>query len=138
MLNTPDGQGAAEAWQVVSYVTCMQVAETKRGHQQYVQRVLDFMTNFDLLCCPCVMVAPFDVDIRSACIALRHSVPVHAPSAGVNCILILCIETHADANAFVQHAAQLCLLMALTSFLIDSFLGQTTRYIRLCCLSKAS
>ena len=31
-----------------------------------MQRVLDFMTKFDLLCCPCVMVAPFDVDIRYA------------------------------------------------------------------------
>lgn len=41
-----------------------QVAEARRGHEHYVQRVLDFMTKFDLLCCPCVMVAPFDVDIR--------------------------------------------------------------------------
>ena len=29
-----------------------------------MERVLSFMTQFDLLCCPCVMVAPFDVDIR--------------------------------------------------------------------------
>ncbi len=42
----------------------MQVAEAKRGHQQYVDRVLDFMSRFDVLCCPCAMVAPFDVDIR--------------------------------------------------------------------------
>lgn len=41
-----------------------QVAEAKRGHQQYVNRVLDFLRRFDLLCCPCAMVAPFDVDIR--------------------------------------------------------------------------
>ncbi len=44
----------------------MQVAEAKRGHQQYVDRVLDFMSRFDLLCCPCAMVAPFDVNIRYA------------------------------------------------------------------------
>ena len=44
----------------------LQVAEARRGHEHYVQRVLDFMTKFDLLCCPCVMVAPFDVDIRYA------------------------------------------------------------------------
>ncbi|KAL3132404.1 hypothetical protein ABBQ32_008965 [Trebouxia sp. C0010 RCD-2024] len=41
-----------------------EVARAKHAHKHYVQRVLDFMTRFDLLCCPCVMVAPFDVDIR--------------------------------------------------------------------------
>ena len=46
--------------------SAVQVASAKRGHQRYVERVLHFMTQFDLLCCPCVMVAPFDVDIRYA------------------------------------------------------------------------
>lgn len=42
----------------------LQVAKAKQAHEQYVQRVLGFMTTCDLLCCPCVMVAPFDVDTR--------------------------------------------------------------------------
>ena len=42
----------------------MQVVVAKQAHQHYVQRVFDFMTKYDLLCCPCVMVPPFDVDIR--------------------------------------------------------------------------
>lgn len=50
-----------------------QVAEAKRAHAQYVQRVLDFMTEYDLLCCPCVMLAPFDVVIRCVLVAARAS-----------------------------------------------------------------
>ena len=48
----------------MSYV--FQVAEARNLHQQYMERVLTFMKQHDLLCCPCVMVAPFDIDIRYA------------------------------------------------------------------------
>lgn len=42
----------------------IQVARAKQAHEHYVQRVLRFMAEYDLLCCPCVMLPPFDVDIR--------------------------------------------------------------------------
>lgn len=44
----------------------LQVEAAESAYQQYVQRVLEFMDQYDLLCCPGVLAGPFDVDIRYA------------------------------------------------------------------------
>eukprot|EP00891_Asterochloris_glomerata_P000514 jgi/Astpho2/514/Aster-x0932 len=41
-----------------------QVARAEKAHVAYTQRFTAFMEDFDLLCCPCVMLAPFDVAVR--------------------------------------------------------------------------
>ena len=42
----------------------LQVAAAQEAHVAYTQRFTTFMKDFDLLCCPCVMLAPFDVTVR--------------------------------------------------------------------------
>ena len=78
----------------------MQVDGAKRAHEQYVQRVLQFMEQYDLLCCPCVMTGPFDVNIRY--IAGK---PVLVDFSAMSCCSI---RVRCTIACVVQHVPSLC------------------------------
>ena len=63
----------------------MAAAET--AHVAYTQRFTTFMEDYDLLCCPCLMLAPFDVAIRYVSLpaAALSALPVYMCHAGAMC-----------------------------------------------------